>query len=82
MQAASNFKPEFLNRLDEEVIFDPTIEDLGKIVDLQLGKIAQRLKSRRIKIEVEGNVRQYLAEHGYDRLRSKTFKTINSKRNR
>ncbi len=64
----SSFKPEFLNRLDEILIFDTlTKQDLEKIVDLQLHKISERLKSRRINITVDDSAKQYLVKHGYDK---------------
>ena len=64
----SSFKPEFLNRLDEILIFDTlTKQDLEKIVELQLHKISERLKSRRINITVDDSAKQYLVKHGYDK---------------
>ncbi len=61
------FRPEFINRLDDIVIFDPlTREDLGKIVDIQLHRLAGRLVSRRIELEVTDATRQWLADKGYD----------------
>jgi ATP-dependent Clp protease ATP-binding subunit ClpB len=63
----SSFKPEFLNRLDEIVVFDAlSKEDLAKIVDIQLGLLEQRLAVRRISIEVTDAARAWLAETGYD----------------
>ncbi|QPK94369.1 AAA family ATPase [Actinomyces sp. zg-332] len=64
----ANFKPEFLNRLDEVLIFEPlSQEDLSRIVDLQLQKIMDRLKSRRIKIKVDDKAKQFLIARGYDK---------------
>ncbi|OKL53382.1 ATP-dependent chaperone ClpB [Bowdeniella nasicola] len=61
------FKPEFLNRLDEILIFDPlTRDELANIVDLQVAAMAERLKSRRISLEVTEPARTWLAETGYD----------------
>lgn len=61
------FRPEFLNRLDEIVIFDPlTKEELGKIVDLQVAQMAKRLQSRRIELSVTPEARKWLEDHGYD----------------
>ncbi|MSS84605.1 ATP-dependent chaperone ClpB [Actinomycetaceae bacterium WB03_NA08] len=61
------FRPEFLNRLDEIVIFDPlTKEELGKIVDLQVAQMAKRLQSRRIELSVAPEARKWLEDHGYD----------------
>ncbi len=63
----SSFKPEFLNRLDEIVLFDALSRDeLAQIVDLQLALLEQRLAVRRITIEVSGEARTWLAETGFD----------------
>ncbi len=63
----SSFKPEFLNRLDEIVIFDAlSRDDLAQIVDLQLGLLERRLAARRIEIEVTDAAREWLADTGYD----------------
>jgi ATP-dependent Clp protease ATP-binding subunit ClpB len=63
----ASFKPEFLNRLDEIVIFDAlSKDDLAHIVGLQLGLLEKRLAARRIDIEVTDAARQWLAETGYD----------------
>jgi ATP-dependent Clp protease ATP-binding subunit ClpB len=63
----SSFKPEFLNRLDEIVLFDAlTQEDLARIVDLQLELLGTRLAVRRITITVTDAARKWLAETGYD----------------
>lgn len=62
-----SFKPEFLNRLDEIVTFDPlSKDDLGRIVDLQLGLLEQRLAVRRITIDVTDAAKEWLADTGYD----------------
>jgi ATP-dependent Clp protease ATP-binding subunit ClpB len=63
----SSFKPEFLNRLDEIVLFDAlTKEDLAHIVELQLGLLEKRLAARRISIEVTDAAEEWLADTGYD----------------
>ncbi len=63
----SAFKPEFLNRLDEVVIFDAlSHDDLAHIVDLQVEAFAERLSERRIALEVTDDARQWLAVRGYD----------------
>jgi ATP-dependent Clp protease ATP-binding subunit ClpB len=63
----ASFKPEFLNRLDEVVVFDALSQDeLAKIVDLQLALLEQRLAVRRITIQVTEAARGWLAETGYD----------------
>ena len=61
------FKPEFLNRLDEVVIFDPlSREELATIVDLQVRALATRLADRRITVELTDEARAWLALEGYD----------------
>jgi len=61
------FKPEFLNRLDEVVIFDPlSREELATIVGLQVAHLAERLSERRITLEVTDAASEWLAERGYD----------------
>ncbi|HAM43441.1 MAG TPA: ATP-dependent chaperone ClpB, partial [Propionibacteriaceae bacterium] len=61
------FKPEFLNRLDEIVLFDPlSAEDLEQIVDIQLGWLTKRLAERRITIEVTKAAKDWLAQTGFD----------------
>jgi ATP-dependent Clp protease ATP-binding subunit ClpB len=63
----ASFKPEFLNRLDEIVVFDALTQDeLAHIVDLQLSLLEKRLAVRRITIDVTDAARAWLAETGYD----------------
>jgi ATP-dependent Clp protease ATP-binding subunit ClpB len=63
----TSFKPEFLNRLDEVVLFDAlTTEDLTRIVDLQIDALAKRLATRRITLEVSDPAKEWLALTGYD----------------
>jgi ATP-dependent Clp protease ATP-binding subunit ClpB len=63
----TSFKPEFLNRLDDIVIFDAlSKEELGFIVDLNIDKLTQRLEERRLTLGVTPQARLWLAEHGYD----------------
>ena len=62
-----NFKPEFLNRLDDIVMFHPlTREELGGIVDIQVAGVSQRLTDRRITLDVTDSAREWLANTGYD----------------
>ena len=62
-----NFKPEFLNRLDDIVMFHPlTREELGGIVDIQVKGVSQRLTDRRITLDVTDAAREWLANTGYD----------------
>jgi ATP-dependent Clp protease ATP-binding subunit ClpB len=68
MQVVRNtFKPEFLNRLDDVIVFDAlSTDDLTKIVDLQVDRLARRLADRRLKLEVTPAAREWLALAGYD----------------
>jgi len=61
------FKPEFLNRLDDIVVFDPLgTEELARIVDLQVASLAKRLADRRLTLHVSPAARDWLAITGYD----------------
>jgi len=61
------FKPEFLNRVDEVIVFHMlTKEDLRKIVDIQLNYLAERMKARKIGIEFTDNARKQIMDEGYD----------------
>ena len=63
----SAFKPEFLNRLDDIVLFDSlSVEELGFIVDLNIEKLTARLEDKRLTLGVTPAARLWLAEHGYD----------------
>ncbi len=63
----THFKPEFLNRLDDIVVFHAlTVDDLGSIVDIQLDRLRQRLAAQRIALEVNDAARLWLSRHGYD----------------
>jgi ATP-dependent Clp protease ATP-binding subunit ClpB len=63
----ASFKPEFLNRLDEVVIFDPlSTEELARIVELQVRALSARLADRRITLEVTEAAKEWLAVTGYD----------------
>ncbi|WOO96570.1 ATP-dependent chaperone ClpB [Micrococcus terreus] len=63
----ASFKPEFLNRLDDIIQFDPlSIEDLTEIVDLQVQSLGRRLSERRLTLEVTPAAREWLALTGYD----------------
>lgn len=60
------FKPEFLNRLDEIIIFNTlTPVDIAKIVDIQLDEVIKRLNEKNIKIEIKPEVKNYIAKHGF-----------------
>ena len=65
----SSFKPEFINRLDEIVIFNSLgADDLAKIVQIQLTSLQDRLSDRRISIEVTVGAIEWLVRHGIDPL--------------
>ena len=65
----ASFRPEFLNRIDETVIFNRLGQaEIHKIVDIQLNRLAQRLEDRKIRITVTEAARNFLAERGYDPL--------------
>src|SRR5215203_1886009 len=61
------FRPEFLNRVDEIIVFQPlTKEDVLKIVDIMLARLNKHLESQRVQIEVTDAAKEFLAEEGYD----------------
>ena len=61
------FKPEFINRLDDVLIFEPLSEEqLEDIVGIQVRGLAERLAARRLELEVSEEAKKWLAEHGYD----------------
>ncbi|MFA5961644.1 MAG: AAA family ATPase [Parcubacteria group bacterium] len=67
MALKENFKPEFLNRLDEVIIFHPISRQmLRQIVDLQLAIIEKRLKEKQIKIRLTQAAKDYLSKKGFD----------------
>ncbi len=61
-----SFRPEFLNRLDDVVLFKPlNLEEIGRIVDLQLGELRSRLAEQRMELKVADGARELLAREGY-----------------
>ena len=63
----TTFKPEFLNRLDDVVLFDAlSTDELARIVELQVALLDERLADRRIHLDVTDDARQWLAREGYD----------------
>ena len=63
----SHFRPEFLNRLDEQIIFDRLNRaDMAGIVDIQLRRLEQRLAARKIALDLDADAKAWLAEEGYD----------------
>ena len=66
-EAKKSFKPEFLNRLTEIVIFRPLVkESMRAIVDLELKKLTDRLKEKKLKLKISEKVKEFLIEKGYD----------------
>jgi ATP-dependent Clp protease ATP-binding subunit ClpC len=66
-QLRRTFRPEFLNRVDATVVFRPlSREEIGRIVDLELAKVSERLIEQAITIEVDDDARMWLGERGYD----------------
>ena len=62
-----HFKPEFINRLDDVVVFESlTSDQLVGIVDIQLEALAERLASRRLTLQVSDSAKSWLADRGYD----------------
>jgi ATP-dependent Clp protease ATP-binding subunit ClpB len=63
----TTFKPEFLNRLDDVILFDPlSTEELTQIVELQVARLARRLAERRLTLSVSAAAREWLALTGFD----------------
>ncbi len=61
------FRPEFLNRIDETILFKPlTLEEITKIVDLLLADLNKRLVERRVTVVLEGKAKEWAVEKGYD----------------
>ncbi|HUI46383.1 MAG TPA: ATP-dependent chaperone ClpB [Nitrospirota bacterium] len=62
-----HFRPEFLNRVDDTIIFHPLdAEDLKRIIDIQVGLVQKRLSDRKIEIELTDGAKELLAEEGFD----------------
>jgi ATP-dependent Clp protease ATP-binding subunit ClpB len=61
------FRPEFLNRVDEIIVFDPLGKDeIASIVDIQVRELQERLAAKRLELRLTDAAREYLAEKGYD----------------
>jgi len=61
------FRPEFLNRIDEIVIFTAlSREEIGQIVDIQMTTVSKRLAERQIHVQVTSGAKEWLAQRGYD----------------
>ena len=63
----AHFRPEFLNRLDETILFKPlTRDNIGNIVDLMLADVNKRLEDREVSIELTDAAKKFVADNGYD----------------
>jgi len=66
-QAKKHFKPEFLNRLDDLIVFHMLEkEDLVKIVDLEISKVLKRVRDKKIEVELDQSSKELLIAEGYD----------------
>ena len=62
-----HFRPEFLNRLDEIILFKPLTKDnIGNIITLLMAELNERLQDREIRVELTEEAKNYIVEHGYD----------------
>jgi ATP-dependent Clp protease ATP-binding subunit ClpB len=62
-----HFRPEFLNRVDDIVLFTPlSMPQLERIVELQLAELRDRLVERQIELDITPDARRMIAQHGYD----------------
>ena len=63
----AHFRPEFLNRLDEIILFKPlTKENIGHIVDLMVNDLSHRLADQELSLELTPEAKDYVVDHGYD----------------
>ena len=68
-QLRSSFRPEFLNRLDEIIMFKPLTKDnISGIVELLIKDIKRRLADRQLSIELSLEAKKYVVDHGYDSM--------------
>ena len=67
-QAKTFFRPEFINRLDELIVFDKlSYTDMERIVDIQINELTKRLSDKKISLSFGHEVAEYLANKGFDR---------------
>ena len=65
----THFRPEFLNRIDEIVIFNRLdMEKIEKIVDIQIGYLNERLRDKKLDIQLSEETKEFLAKEGYDSM--------------
>ncbi|MCI9162650.1 MAG: ATP-dependent chaperone ClpB [Lachnospiraceae bacterium] len=63
----NHFRPEFLNRLDETILFKPLTKDnISHIVDLMVADVNRRLEDKELRVELTGQAKDYITENGYD----------------
>jgi len=63
----SHFKPEFLNRIDEIIIFNPLkLDDICEIVEIQLSRVIKRLLNKNIKVNIDKTAKKWIANNGYE----------------
>jgi ATP-dependent Clp protease ATP-binding subunit ClpC len=68
-ETKKTFKPEFLNRIDDIIVFRSlTKQDLAKIVDIEVGEVQERLSEQHITIELTKEAKEFLIEHGFDKM--------------
>src|SRR5213593_1906867 len=66
-EARRQFRPEFLNRLDDIIVFRSLLKpDLIRILDLEIAKVMERLKGKKLKLELDDKAKDFLVEKGYD----------------
>jgi ATP-dependent Clp protease ATP-binding subunit ClpC len=66
-EVKKTFKPEFLNRIDDIIVFRPLVkEDLEQIVDIEIGHLAARLKEQGVTLDVSKEAKLFLIEKGFD----------------
>jgi ATP-dependent Clp protease ATP-binding subunit ClpB len=66
-EVQGHFRPEFINRVDDIIVFHPlTREDIARIVDIQIRGMQERLRGRKLSIELTDAAREYLSNKGYD----------------
>ena len=63
----SFFKPEFINRLDEVIVFKPLLQEhIKKIADIQIKRLQKRLQNKQIGLTLDDKAKEYIAVNGYD----------------
>ncbi len=66
-EVRATFRPEFVNRVDEIIVFQPLgREEIGQIVDIQLRQLQERMEGRKLSVRLTDRAREYLADKGYD----------------